>query len=142
MPAVQTLTCANCGAALATTAPAGATLTCDYCGTPLVVPAAGGAPAPSAPPAAPPAGNAPVSDPSRPIPPAPEPPPYPERLVVPPERITIIPSGRRAGRWADPANRSRLSVWLALFVLVCCGLPLALALLCVATGLAGNFNLR
>jgi hypothetical protein len=127
MPPVQTLTCSNCGAALATTAPPGAALTCDYCATPLVVPApAAGAAVPSGQPR----GEAPAPEPEL------------EPIVVPPERITVIPSRGRARGWAEASSRSRLSMYLALIVLFFCGLPLATALLCIATGLFGGPDLR
>jgi hypothetical protein len=130
MPPVKTLTCSNCGAALATTAPPGASLACDYCGTPLIVPApAAGDAAPAGPPPAARAGASPQQ-------------PDPEPIVVPPERITVIPPGGRARGWAGNGGSSRLSVYLALLVLLCCGLPLATALLCIATGLVGGPDLR
>jgi hypothetical protein len=132
MPPVQTLTCSNCGAALATTAPPGATLTCDYCGTPLVVPARTGPPTGEG--ADMPAARAGAR------PPGPE--PEPEPIVVPPERITVIPPGGRARGLAGAGSSPRFSLYLALLVLLCCGLPLATALLCIATGLVGGPDLR
>jgi hypothetical protein len=131
MPPVQTLTCSNCGATLATSAPPGASLRCDYCGAPLVVPAtAAGEPGAS--------GSAP--SPGQPRPSALRPESEADPIVVPPERITVIPAGGRARDTAS--GPSRLSLYLALFVLACCGLPLATALLCIATGLVGGLDLR
>ncbi|MCC6191648.1 MAG: hypothetical protein IT318_21685 [Anaerolineales bacterium] len=131
MPTLPPLTCANCGAALATTAPPGTTLTCGYCGTPMRVPA----PERSEPG---PASEAELSSAA----PTPEPQPEPEPIVVPPERITVIPAQADARSWASRGNRARFWLLMVLFLLACCGLPLATALLCLASGWGGDLDLR
>jgi hypothetical protein len=125
MDSPPTLHCPRCGAAVATTAQPGTLIACQYCGAELRVPRATGGPDPTS--DLPPAHSAPE--------------PAPEPIVVPPERITVIPPGGRR-RWPPGANGQRLSTWLALAILLCCGLPVALSLLCVATGLAGQWGGR
>jgi DNA-directed RNA polymerase subunit RPC12/RpoP len=68
-----------------------------------------------------------------PIPPAPD--PGLEPIVVPPDRVRVIPAGETIHGRAPQPPRSRLPLLAAAGFVACCLLPLGLGMLCALTGL-------